>query len=330
MGGNALKNTTTRRMSKDDYLERVSEVSKLLDSYISKFHPSFNLRYHVLENVGEKESFGDMDVLVSFPINENVLNGIGFAPKDIFINGSVASFDYRELQIDFITVPSSSFDYAKAYFNNGDLGNLLGNLAKHYGLKHGHTGLLLPVRDKDHLYTELLVTLDHDEFLELVGLDTDTFNKGFDTLEDMYHYVTTSPVFRRESYSFENLNAVARTRDKKRPQYIAFLKYLDDHPEAIGVPKKKDMTRLNAVFDKFPGLKDRYETVIKEMLFKQEYRIKLNGELVRIITGLDGKELGIFMSMIKRDSRFDPAVIILMPQEELEELIEDFYNEKLF
>ena len=61
MGGNALKNTETRRYERDEYFALVETVLARLRSL-----PSFReRRMAAIPAYGTKESFGDMDVLVA-------------------------------------------------------------------------------------------------------------------------------------------------------------------------------------------------------------------------------------------------------------------------
>ena len=78
-----------------------------------------------------KESFGDIDIIVVENVNINVHDYITqtFKPNEIFHNGNCWSFDYKEVQVDFITVKSEHFDSNYHYLAFNDLGNFIGALA---------------------------------------------------------------------------------------------------------------------------------------------------------------------------------------------------------
>lgn len=110
MGGNALKNTTTRRYAADEYFAVASEVMQKLLSNIGAINQT-----DVIEAYRTKESFGDADILYStYPGQGIYVIDIQrvFNPNEIVKNGDVISFDYKELQIDLIYSAADCYDYA--------------------------------------------------------------------------------------------------------------------------------------------------------------------------------------------------------------------------
>jgi DNA polymerase/3'-5' exonuclease PolX len=111
MGGNALKNTKTRRYDKDEYLLAANYVRHVLlmsnDSRIVDIAP--------IQSYQEKETFGDLDILYSTIDDLNItLDQIKklFSPNEIIKNGDVISFDYKELQVDLILSKKEVYEYA--------------------------------------------------------------------------------------------------------------------------------------------------------------------------------------------------------------------------
>lgn len=157
MGGNALKNTTTKRLSRAEF-ELVSR--KVEDTLRAAFPLS---RVAVIPAYFSKTDFGDADVLVS---SEGVQAAGGgerlrqlameaFHATDLFKNGNVLSFDYRSspeqtepgFQVDVFLQEEKSFDFALNYFSFNDLGNLVGRTAHKQGCSFGHDGLWYYFRD---------------------------------------------------------------------------------------------------------------------------------------------------------------------------------------
>ena len=92
----------------------------------------------------------------------------------------------------------------------------------------------------------------------------------------------------------------ARVRDRKRLTYQKFLKWVND--PANGIPENEQIPKaqlrkewLERAFETFPTFKERFNQANKKMLTIREANEKFNGNLVRELTGLDGKELGDFM-----------------------------------
>lgn len=109
MGGNALKNTTTRRYAADEYFAVAEEVMQKLIDNIGV------VQADVIEAYRTKESFGDADILYSTAPGQGIhVADIQrfFNPNEIVKNGDVISFDYKELQIDLIYSPADCYDYA--------------------------------------------------------------------------------------------------------------------------------------------------------------------------------------------------------------------------
>ena len=316
MGGNALKNTYTRRYGRDEYFEAWNEIKNFLwrDLHGFSLIPSYKT----------KESFGDMDILVDdvfFPKYKFTDNFIydHFKSNEIVRNGDVISFNYKELQVDLIF--TSTFDYSLAYFSYNDLGNLIGRLAHKFGLKHGHDGLVLPVRDNDHVYKEIVMTTNYANTLEFLNLDIATFQKGFDTLEDIFRYVSSSSYFRPEIYLFENLNNIQRTRDKKRPTYNKFLDWCKTQTfedKEWYTSKTDALNYAISYFEENFGdpIREEYEKTFEEIAAKRYIASKFNGELVMNVTNLTGKALGNFMKHLRTNTNFKHNSFIMTKTDE--------------
>ena len=114
IGGNALKNTVTRRYNAAEYFEVSAEVVQILtDSF--DHYVDFR-KIEVIPAYSEKETFGDCDILTTMKFTRQQIQKT-FSPNEIVINGDVISFDYKELQFDLIYSPSDEFEYSLFYFS---------------------------------------------------------------------------------------------------------------------------------------------------------------------------------------------------------------------
>lgn len=309
MGGNALKNTYTRRYDRDEYKQLESSVLIRLLSDIRIDKVRLIPAYH------NKESFGDMDVLVSYAEKINIIDIVKeiFNPNEIVKNDTVVSFDYKEFQIDLIRVPAEVSDYAHAYFGYNDLGNLIGKLCHKFGLKHGHTGLYLPLRDGDNMFAEILINSDHRKTLKFLGLDCERFDLGFDDLDSIFNYVSSSKYFNPDFYQLENLNNIARTRDRKRETYNKFLKFCDTYTGPKWTTFSHDKSDyLQMIFDAFPEAYPVVQEKVMQLSAKKHMRTKFNGEIVSMLTGLKAKELGMFMKHLKTLWNFSDTILMYL------------------
>jgi len=330
MGGNVFP-TLTRRFLADEYFKLSTEIIEMVSSVDNHW-----LQYEIIPAYREKESFGDCDILYSTtddrPFNSSVFGAI-FNTKNVSRNGNVTSIAYKELQIDFIHVPQEQFDYALSYFSWNDFGNLEGKLARYFGLKHGHNGLYLPLRDGDNKFDEILLTLDHDKTLKFIGLDSNVFNRGFDTLEEMFDYVTTSPYYSPEWYALENISSAGRMRDKKRDTYRKFLEYGTKYTGPVATKVYDKSVYLEHIFEFFPEALPKYKTAMQKLGMQKFVKDKFNGYLVSQVTGLKDKELGQFMKHLREDWYFSPENIVYMSNVQLWERVHnkfiDFHNQVL-
>ena len=313
MGGTALKNTETRRYDRDEYFKLEADV-------VAKLKAAFPFsRVEAVKAYRTKPSFGDMDVLVEVVNNdwfsqscrEDVIKQT-FSPNQLVKNGSVVSFDYRQFQIDILFTPTIEFNTAADYFAWNDLGNFVGRLSHKLGFKYGHDGLSFVFRDGDYEFATISVSRNTAKTFQFLDLDYKRFVEGFDTMEDVFKFASSSKYFNKHSYDAENRNHRSNTRDKKRKSYHDFgiwmnsTEGLPEYPwddlKEQGGPKYKEQF-INLAFDLFPDFKAKYEQTTLAFQRSLEIKAKFNGHLVNEWTGLQDKELGKLMQAIR--AQFD-------------------------
>jgi hypothetical protein len=320
MGGHALPLADTRRFEADEYFQTWYQFYQELQA---KF-PS--IRAELIPAYYKKESFGDMDVLYRIPqpwVDNDVGNSAAltveelkktFSPKQIVNNSCVISLDYHGIQVDMIYASTSEFDYALAYYSYNDLGNLVGKLARRFGMKHGHDGLWLPIRDGDYHVGDILLTLDVRKTYEFLKLDYDVAQEGFANLDEIFNFVSSSPYYDPELYKLENLNHTAKIRDKKRETYRKFLEFGEKYTGPVEKMNRDKKSYLVQVLNAF-GKWTEFETMMKNVVLHRAAREIFNGEIVAQVTGLQGKELGRFMRTLKECREFAPEVVVYLGAE---------------
>src|SRR3546814_2979589 len=80
------------------------------------------------------------------------------------------------------------------------------------------------MRDGDHKFREIELTRNFSKALAFMGYSPDGLDQGFETPEDIYSFVASSPFFSSDIFLLENRNAKARMRDKKRKMYMELLR----------------------------------------------------------------------------------------------------------
>lgn len=305
MGGKAFKSINTHRLAREDY-ERIKNESISIIKSVLGAKP----RLVAIDAYRAKPDFGDLDLLVEdLGVSPQSIQTIAecFHSREHVINGNVVSYDYKGFQVDTIFTPPEQFKASQWYFAWNDLGNLIGRIADSAGLKYGWDGLIYRVMDGSEKLEDIVVTRDPAVAIHFLGYDADRFTKGFDTVEDIFRYTTSSPHFHPDLYLLENRNAKSRVRDAKRKTYTGFLQWLKAsdglkayHQEVSsshGGWQREDkavwLARLRATFPEFREALDR---VRAEKAKLELFKTYFNGETVSSMTGLKNQALGQFMA----------------------------------
>lgn len=280
MGGNALKNVVTRRYARAEYYQLKERILDKLRGYIEQ--------YAVPKEFPNKESFGDLDVLMVPPTEMKMDKFIKdhFHPNEICHNGDVYSFDFEEFQVDFIIVPREQFDNAIVYFSYSDFGGLIGNICHKIGLKYGIQGLWMNVHTKEFdpttTSTKLILSTNVEQIFDFLGYDYQRYLLGFDNDRDFYQWIVSGKYFQRFYFDDDQLNHAHRQRTSKRPIYIKFIAYLneqqvpndrliDDFEEFIRTIREQALI----VFNK----QDVYAAGANLREEKRQFRTKYSGRL---------------------------------------------------
>lgn len=304
MGGNAIKNFgTSCRISNKEFESLSLEMVALVSNE--------KKQAYVIPSYRNKQDHGDMDLIVGSSFweaqsrkdIEKKLGAIGHVR-----NGEATSYavpiDTRLFQVDIISVPDGSLDFAYNYFSYNDLGNLIGRVAHRAGFKLGHHGMSFILRDpsnSDHVFGEVVLTKDWASALEFFGYDPDRYFNGFDDLEDIFKFAMSTPIATKEIYLLENLNNTSRTRDRKRKTYKKFLEWLERNNTSGCIqtsPEEKQALRakwLQKAFVAFPEFKEKYDEQHERFQKVKKVNSMVNGNVVNEITGLTDVALGEFM-----------------------------------
>lgn len=296
MGGNAFEKA--ERVTAQEYKNLCDDISWALRNIMGQYK-----HFCIPLSVREKDSHGDVDVLVVGSKIEAALKQMknAFLVEEQIDNPSghnlLVYFEGKRIQVDLNKVADDDFQYASIYFSWNDCGNLIGRIAHRQGLKHGHDGLWYVHRKGDHQLGEILLTKSYLDALIYLGFDVDEHDHGFDTFEQMFEWVKKSKHFEACAFPLEHRNHAARTRDAKRKTYNAFLRWLDFQGEYVESDKA---AWLEIHKRHWPNLAAEIVRLDQEYELNTQYKERVNGIIVREMTGVDGKELGKLMNYVKR------------------------------
>jgi len=302
MGGNALKNVNAVRLPK----RKFEKVSKELLSFFKEI----GVRAEVPKSYRLKEDFGDLDVVVENGGNmKEIVEKVRerFDPKEVFRNGTVYSFSYdlgngEFFQVDLIFVPVRNYESSVFYLSYNDLSNLLGRIARRLGLKFGHDGLSLLLKDDGgQKIGEIPITKNPKEIYDVLGVSYERYERGFDALEEIFDFVASSDYFDPDIFALKSLDHANRTRNRKRKTYMEFLRYLDrvspPPGKKFGVGKERI---AEEIFARYPEVREKREAILQKYGRKKRLKEKFNGNMVMSLTGLKGEPLGRFMANFKK------------------------------
>lgn len=298
MGGNALKTTTCR-------IESINEFEKLVKDIIGILRIELAWDATVIPWYRTKSSFGDVDIIVnSSTAGSNWIDIIKkrFQPRECVRNGPVFSFEYKDFQVDLIQSPAEEFNFALNYFAWNDLGNFIGRTSHRLGFKFGRDGLWYVLRDPDdhtRVIQQILVTRDFFSALEFLGFDRKRFQMGFDTPGEIYSYAMSSDYFDPRQFLLSNRSYASRVRDAKRKMYNGMLKYihaqfpdLNDSCEPIEVNRQMHLQRALRLFGEFH---EKYKHANHNFEEGKKFKNVFNGDVVGEVLQVEGKELGVKM-----------------------------------
>lgn len=297
MGGSVFKSSLgieSKRIDRSQYAELSIKVIEVLDKYFQFTH--------IIQAYKNKETFGDIDVLVSKPkINVSQLFLKEELKEELIAsavsqNSEIVSYLIDGFQLDVIICPPEEYYTSIRYFDYDPAGNLSGKLAHRFGLRLGHDGLSYILRDNNNAYKlgKITISTNWIDICSFLDLDFDKWFFGFDTQEEIFDWIIKSKYFDARIFSYEEMNHIARTRDRKRQSYNNFMEYIRPHRHRIYEWPLYKEDNLPNIINCFPNSK-LMEKII-ELKKREEKRknltSKYNGNLVMSWTGLKGKELG--------------------------------------
>ncbi|KAJ3164442.1 hypothetical protein HDU88_005319 [Geranomyces variabilis] len=315
MGGNAFKTCTTRRLPLAEYQALLARIAP----YVSTLYE----RTAVPESVRDKEDFGDLDFLVAGPIADDppALISEHFHSKERVRSGPVTSAEVDEFQVDLICVPLPTFDYALTFYNWNGFGMLRGVLARSLGLKDGAEGLRAPVfyspivegedyaqlmvkvrngdldpavvvdysTDASAVMGFVVLSMDHEEVLRFLDLDVETCRRGFDNMDELCSYFTSTNGKQR---ILQRLGEFLHTC--VLPPGSAAFSQDDDHIRRA----ERSLFRKMAV--RHFGKTAEWNTMVETERIRRQYKLMFGSAAVREITSMDGRDLGEVMKRVKK------------------------------
>ena len=320
MGGNLFK---LGRLPKAEYLEIEGELRQYLDQKLGDL-------YRIPRYYRDKPDFGDVDIIVSDAAIQTTWQDLRLElTKDLGIHehkslGSVFSTVYRNFQVDFFYREQRYFDSTYNYLSFNDVGNILGKIFKRFNLKYGEQGLLYVFRRSDgHYQKDLEVSQDFERIFTFLQLDYAHWERGFDTLDELFSWATASPYF--SIHPYQEQDATTTQRVKERTTMRRFVQWLEER----GISQRFEFVAdrdfylpMIAAFFPEGNLLGKIGQERQREAYVLQLREKYSGQVImRLFPDLQGKALGDFMRSFEAQWVDHEAVLAGMePSEIVEQL----------
>lgn len=155
-------------------------------------------------------------------------------------------------------------------------------------------------------YPNIILSEDPKSICEYLGLDWDIWNDGFSSKQEIFEWIIKSRYFNLDH--FRSLDYAHRQREKKRPMYQEFIKFIfKDEPEfVIEKTSKIKYSGLNLQLDalEYFNKSNEMEIMIRNECICFIRKKKFNGNKF-IKLGIIDKQIPIYIKEFKKTLGFD-------------------------
>lgn len=341
MGGNAfhtlLPDATFPRIPPAAYHSVKSRLMPLVQQFYAQVA--------VPREAPEKPDFGDLDFVVCEPLDGRPAGDLGAAlgaTQSILMDRGICNFAIPVKSLDCLSALLSTDENAffqvdvqmcanmqewecyVSYSSYGDLGMILGSIARSLQLSLGHSGLRVSSSFTYHVCMRVHYCLQlasplptapplafrlsssFPQILTFFELSIDQWTEGFATQLEIFEWLASSPFFDVQRLSPSRGSDTApssakyRVRDA-RPMYQHFLEFvrLDESIRRYSRPRITPQTALDMALVHF-GRRALYDILLHFAEVKKHVRSTFTGKLVEEWTGLKGMSVRLVMDEVRR------------------------------
>ena len=264
MGGRAFRSgpnpLNVVRLSTKQYIQLRDHYQRFVISYMTMsldpadFIGSILLKFYnravVPPEAPEKSDHGDIDVLVDEELfNFNVQDLKQALGADAYTKGGRASSfairipedSSKYFQLDVHLCKKGCFEWENVIYAYGDLWHIIGSVVTRFGFAINDSGLHARVEESDEVNKKdclLLLTSEPQEMMEFLGLDSPRYEKGFSTLDELFEWAISTPLFRTKFFQKETIIGKQERMREKRPMYSNFVaEWLPQKNASTATPK---------------------------------------------------------------------------------------------
>lgn len=246
-------------------------------------------RLQTTEQLTDKESFGDIDIIAlrSEAPDRDLFSGLlGERLEDYYRNGTIYDLLTRLssgkiVQTDFIWAKDrEDFDRKFMYYSKGPMSAMVGILAKQLDFKYGTEGFFKRFHDRKGNWHDIPVSGDLEDGLRILGLDPAKY-RDVHRIEEIADFIASSPLFGAQVIQPENLPHRHRRDIQRWPTQDHLYKQL------LASDKKRTIADNDALFkEKFPDRYAAYLEAVERINVDVRLRGVMNGDLIMRTFGL--------------------------------------------
>ncbi|KAJ3486669.1 hypothetical protein NLI96_g4085 [Meripilus lineatus] len=207
-------------------------------------------------------------------------------------------------QVD-VHVCEDEADFHRVVFfhSYGDLGMILGLMARAVGLSLGPSGLKLAKPLSTHPAITFFLSSSFEEIMAFFGLSLETWKQGFGSQREIFDWVSTSPYFDAGRMVRSDANNGSRRKVREvRSMYRNFLVYADGiaSKQSDGLARQAVDGAVEQTAINFFGKRELYEQLLRVSSAKGRIKAVFSGKLVVQWTGIEGLPVRWLMDEVQR------------------------------
>ena len=209
----------------------------------------------------------------------------------------------------------------------------MGRIAQSFGFKYGDRGLWYEHYYKGINLGKIILSKNQREIYTFLDLSYDRFEEGFNDLEDIFKFISTSKCFNYEKFYLSSLSKINRERNKKRKSYMSFLDWIENNVNETTSKPLVEKLSINEINELFPSVNLLEQIKVLEEDYDRKLLIKskFNGSLVIEKYGFKEKELSLKLNNFKEyiNTNFNVGYDNFILNNDIENICLEFENSYL-
>lgn len=282
MGGNAIKNVKTSRLT----LEQHKEITKRILDRVENTTGTLNYP--------NKKSFGDVDIYITINAANEIerkrklteyVERVGGLVDNIVFNNHITSFiipyidedEEKLFQVDFFECLNREF--ISFYYSYNYLSQILFRMLTSVNLRYNNKGLFIELNQRTakiiykvetpEFSTLIHISDDPNEICNILELSYEDFKKGFNTKEEIFEWLSVSRYYRKlrtKEFGSLNIAIIDDILDYQAKDQEIVKKYGETNDEIIRLVQKYNLNEK---------LYEIIKQVSRENLLKTNYSFKI-------------------------------------------------------